>query len=273
MVEKSWTSGADALIFDLEDSVPDDAKGNAREFVRMTLQTARGKHPLVLVRINALTNSHWRQDLASVVSKKLFGLLLPKCESLRELKNLERSVRLQEKAAGLAIGSIRFFLLIETARGLLETPRLAESSERISGLALGAEDFRLDMGTSRTCDGRELFFARSFLAVCARASACLAIDSVYGDFRDVDGLRRDTQLSKELGFSAKLAIHPQQVGTIHEVFAPTEQEIAEAKQVLEAFARAKAKNSGVAVSDGRMIDKPIVDRAQRLINGLPPKER
>lgn len=265
MIEKSWTTGADALIFDLEDSVPDDAKDEARELVRAELHKASEPHPFLLVRINATRTSHWQADVQSVVGENLFGLLIPKCESFAALQELKQLLEEQERAAGMSAGSIRVFLLIETAKGLLAASRLAESSARIAGLAFGAEDFRLDMGLAPTPDGREVFFARSYLAIVARATECLAIDSVYTHFRDSEGLRRETQLAKELGYNAKLAVHPQQIPIIHEVFRPTEKEIDEARRVVEAFAKAEAAHTGVVSLDGKMIDKPIVDRARRLL--------
>lgn len=265
MIEKSWTSGADALIFDLEDSVPDDAKGEARELVRAALQKAIEPHPFLMVRVNALRTSHWQADVQSVGVKNLFALLIPKCESFAAIQELRQLIEQQGHMAGMHDGALRLFLLIETAKGLLAASRLAKSTARISGLAFGAEDFRLDMGLAATPDGREVFFARSYLAIVARGAECLAIDSVFTDFKDSEGLRRETQTAKELGYNAKLAIHPQQIPIIHEVFRPTEREIAEARRVVEAFAKAQAAHSGVASLDGRMIDKPIVDRARRLL--------
>ncbi len=262
MIEKSWATGADALIFDLEDSVPDDAKGAAREMVRAALQRAGESHPLLLVRINAARTTHWQADVQAVVGKNLFGLLIPKCDSFAALQELKELLEQQERLAGLHVGALRLFLLIETAKGLLAASRLAESSARIAGLVFGAEDFRLDMGLAPTPDGRELFFARSYLPIVARAAECLAVDTIFTDFKNVEGLRRETQSAKELGFHAKLAIHPQQVRTIHEVFRPTEKEIAEARRIVEAFAKA---HSGVTTLDGMMIDKPIVDRARRVL--------
>ncbi len=273
MLAKSRTTGADALIFDLEDSVPRDAKDDARKLVRAELQKASEPRPLLLVRINALRTSLWRLDVQSVVGKNLFALVLPKSESIAALQELKQLLEERERATGMHAGSIRLFLLIETAKGLLAASRLAESSARIAGLVFGAEDFRLDMGLASAPDGREVFFARSYLAIVARAAECLAIDTVFADFRDRDGLRRETHLAKELGYSAKLAIHPQQIQIIHEAFRPTKREIAEARRVVEAFAIAQVGHSGVASLDGRMIDKPIADRARRLLMTAKAKSR
>ncbi len=272
MIEKSFTAGADALIFDLEDSVPEDAKGEARALVRATLQNASGPYPFLLVRVNALRTSHWQADVQSAVSKNLSGLLIPKCESFAAMQELEPHLEHQERGAGIPAGSIRLFLLIETARGLLTASRLAESSARIAGLVFGAEDFRLDMGLAPTPDGRDVHFARSYLAIVARAAECLAIDSVFAGFKDDEGLRRETQMARELGYSAKLAIHPRQVPIIHEVLRPTEREVAEARRIVEAFAQAESVHAGVASLDGKMIDKPVVDRARRLLMRAEAKD-
>ncbi len=273
MLAKSRTTGADALIFDLEDSVPGNAKSEARKQVRAELQKAVDPRPLLLVRINTLRTSLWRRDVQSVVGKNLFALVIPKSESIAALQKLEQLLEERERATGLHAGSIRLFLLIETAKGLLAASRLAESSTRIAGLVFGAEDFRLDMGLAPAPDGREVFFARSYVAIVARAAKCPAIDTVFTDFRDREGLRRETHLAKELGYSAKLAIHPQQIPIIHDAFRPSKREIAEARRVVEAFADARAAHSGVASLDGRMIDKPIVDRARRLLMTAKAKSR
>lgn len=266
MIEKSWSTGADGIIFDLEDAVPNTAKDEARENVRSALEAAGEKCVLVFVRINSHSTAYWQADIKAIIGENLRGILLPKCQSTRELSSLEKVVRRQERARRLAIGATSLFLLIESAQGVLQAARLAGSNSRVAALVCGAEDFCSDMGIPRTPEGTELLWARSYLAICARAYGCLAIDCVYADFNDTGGLIRETELGKHLGFSGKLAIHPKQVETIHSVFAPSEQELSEAKKVLDAFAKAEAKGEGVVALDGKMIDKPVIERARRIMS-------
>jgi citrate lyase subunit beta / citryl-CoA lyase len=265
MIQKSWATGADGLIFDLEDAVPESAKEEARENVRAALETALQAGIYALVRINSCRTPHWQADVNVAIARNLHGIVIPKCESPGEVTSVVRVVRRRERAIGLPVGSIQLFLLIETARGLLQAQSLVQSSRRVKALMFGAEDFCLNMGLTRTAEGQELLYARSHLVTCARAHDCRAVDTVYPHFEDSEGLARETRLSKALGFSGKLAIHPKQVAVIHSALAPSPEEVSEAHKVLEAFARAQATGSGVIAVGGRMVDEPVVQRARQVV--------
>jgi citrate lyase subunit beta/citryl-CoA lyase len=264
-MEKAWSSGADAVIFDLEDSVPEFEKSAARGHVQSALAKMPVDGPLCLVRINPLSTLHWRKDLDKSLGQSVRGIMVPKCQSSEEIHELEGVLEAKESEFDLVTGTIALFLLIETARGLIEVSKLAQVSERVTALVFGAEDFCLDMGISRTAEGSELTYARSLVTLSARAYQRLAIDTIYADFSDSEGLRRDSEVAKHTGFSGKMAIHPRQLQIINSVFAATDQELTEARRIVEAFQDAEAKGQGAIQLDGRMIDRPIVERARRLL--------
>ncbi len=266
MTEKALGTGADGVILDLEDAVPDAAKVEARETVRKALADIGDVQTAAFVRINDWSTPYWEADVKAVVGKNLQGIVLPKSESIRAISSVERLLRQREKVTALSTGSVRLFLSIESAQGLLKLPELVGFSERIAGVIFGAEDFCLDTGISRIPDGNELLYPRSYLAICTRAYGCGAIDTIYPDLNDPDGLRRECERAKQLGFSGKLAIHPKQIDTIHAAFSPSEQEVSEALKILEVFKEAQANGQGVALLGGKMIDRPVAERARRIIN-------
>jgi len=263
--EKIWKAsrfGADCLILDLEDSVPETEKSVARAHVKSALESLAADEPFVLVRVNSLTSPHWLADCRSIAKPALRAIVLPKCDSPTLIVEADRVLRAEEESQGLATGSILLVLLIESARALLEAAAMVQASPRVVAVAFGAEDYCLDMGIVRTRDGNELNYARGVLAVVAHAHGCMAIDAIFADFKDKEGLANDALVAKSLGFSGKLAIHPSQIKTIHLAFSPREAEIKFAKRLLESIGSTDAH---VISLDGKMIDRPIIERARRLL--------
>lgn len=197
-IEKSWQLDAGALIFDLEDAVPASQKLQARQYVSSALKAVSRKATGVLVRINGHSTSHWRDDIDATTCRNLRGFFLPKCESSEEVSEVVHHLKAAEEEDGIDSGSISLVGMIESARGFVEVPAILKATDRLIGLALGGEDFCLDMGISRTSEGLELHYARSHLAVWARANGCLAIDTIYSDFKDSAGLLRDAKIAKQL---------------------------------------------------------------------------
>jgi len=270
-IRKAYGSEADAIVLDLEDSVPELEKSGARTTVRALLTKPSTEGPAVLLRINSLSTPLWRKDLDEPLGQSIQAIVVPKCDSSNGIAELEWVLQTQESRCGLVAGSIAIFLLIETARGVLEAAKLAQASERVAALVFGGEDFCLDMGIPRTADGSELAYARSHVALSARAYECLAIDTIYADFTDTEGLMRDSEAAKRTGFSGKLAVHPSQLKIINSVFAPTDQELAEAREIVEAFRDGETRGQGAIELNGRMIDRPIVERARRLLKSCGVK--
>jgi citrate lyase subunit beta/citryl-CoA lyase len=264
-LEKALRLGADCLILDLEDSVPEIDKSVARSNVKGTLESSAPDDPPLLVRINSLSSPHGPKDLKEIIAPALAAIVLPKCDSSDVVVKVDRIMRAEEESKGLTAGSISFVLLIESARALLEAAVMVQASPRVVAVALGAEDYCLDMGIMRTRNGDELAYPRATLAVIARAHGCLAIDAIFADFKDKEGLTSDALVARSMGFSGKLAIHPAQVGPIDSVFSPQEAEVETAKRILESARSAKIDGLGVMSLDGKMVDRPIVERARRLL--------
>lgn len=268
---KSWQSGADCVVLDLEDGVSVHKKALARETVARALASAPSTVPGTLVRINS-PRSEWEADLNAAVHPGVFGLMVPKCTSSEELVQLDRALEAAEMRRRIDGRPIRLLLLVETARGLLDLPALAGASDRTAGLVLGAEDLCLNMGIPRTREGAELAYARWQIALCARANGLSAIDTVFPDFQDAEGLWQDTRRAMSMGFTGKLAIHPRQIESIHSAFAPDEAEVSSARAILAAFESAQASGEGAIAFEGKMVDKPVAERARQILRRACPPD-
>lgn len=257
--------GADAVILDLEDAVAIGQKEVARKSVESALANIDFGRAERLVRINSLETDLYASDLESIVGTAADGIVLPKVESAEQVRLVDQKISAGELSAGRPPGEMRLFGLIETALGVMNIREIGQSSQRLDGLLFGAEDLAADLGAIRSKVGWEVFYARSTVIAAATAYGLAAIDTVYLDFSDLDGLEEDALFARSLGFTGKLAIHPGQVAVLNRAFSPTAAEIAEAERLVEAYqARVKA-GSGVFTIDGRMVDKPLVRAAERLL--------
>jgi citrate lyase subunit beta/citryl-CoA lyase len=172
---------------------------------------------------------------------------------------------ISEAAAGIAVGATKLMAAIEGPTGVLKALEIASSSERLIGIALGAEDYATSLKTTRSKEGTELYFARSMVVNAARSAGIYALDTVFADLDDEEGFRKEVRLIKQLGFDGKSIISPRQIAAVHEEFAPTRREIEHARRVIAVIEEAESKRSGVIALDGKMVDKPIVDRARRTL--------
>ncbi len=254
---------ADCLVYDLEDSVSVAEKDAARFLVFNALHRPRISDSELVVRINGLDTPFGLQDLEAIVRAKPDLIRLPKCESPETVRKTCEEISRIERESGIEEGSTGIMAIIETAFGLLNARETALSSKRLVALSLGGEDFTASMKTTRTAKGAELYFARNAIALAARAADIQAIDTVYSDINDEEGLIEDTLAIKNIGYDGKIAIHPRQVACINDVFTPTDKEIRHAIRVFEAIRAANARNSGVIALDGKMVDAPVVARARR----------
>ncbi len=269
-LEKSLQSGADALIVDLEDSVAPANKEAARRVASAFLVgRSSGPGPTLYVRVNDFTTGLTDDDLAAVVSARPDGIMLPKSASGQDVTRLSVKLRVHEAEAGLEDGAIRVIPLItETAAGLLAAGTYDASLPRLAGVTWGAEDLSADIGarTARDAGGRftDVFrLARAMTVLAAAKAQTLAIDTVFVDFRDMEGLRTECLEAERDGFSGKLAIHPAQVPVINEAFTPSAEAVGEAEAVVAAFAG--AGDVGVVGIEGKMYDRPHLKRAERLL--------
>ncbi len=269
MIDKSPGRGSDALIYDLEDAVPPNEMVAARAKVAAALDAAR-EGPGRFVRIHGAGHGAADGDLRAVVRPGLEGLVLPKVDRPEEVLTVDHSLKELEFQAGMAPGSVRLAAMIESAAGLIQAPAIAASSPRLAALMFGAEDFAVDLGLFSFREGGLMAYARSALVVAAASARLEVVDKVYVDFRDPDGLARETQAARELGFTGKLLIHPAQIEAVHHVFRPTDQEVEAARRVVAAFEA--APEEGTMAVDGRMVDLPVVKRAQWILRSAPNKE-
>ena len=252
----------DGIILDLEDSVAPGKKDEAKLLVRNALRSVDFYGCERMVRINQLPQG--LSDLNFIVPHNVHVILIPKCESADQIKLLEDEVNKIKKENGVK-NQIYFMPIIESALGVINSYQIASASKYNCALAIGLEDYTADIGTQRTKDGKESFFARSMIVNSARAAGIQPIDTVYSDVTNMEGLKESGWKAKLLGFEGKGCIHPRQVKIVHEAFAPTEQEIEKAQKIVLAFKEAEKKGLGVVSIGSKMIDPPVVKRAQRTI--------
>lgn len=266
MLVRGHLFGSDGIIMDLEDAVPVKEKDAARIMVAAFLRRGDFGNVEVTVRINGADTPFWREDLAAVVPHKgLDGVRLPKADDPETIRRVDEELSSQEEKNGIKIGHIKIFCILETARGIWNAYDVAKASDRVTAILPGGEDLVADMKTSRSPGGVELEWSRKMLIVAARAAGVDAIDTVYPQVGDDEGLRRETVLAKQLGFDGKSVIHPNQIPVIHEVFAPTETEVEKAKRIVAAAKDATERGLGVVAVDGRMVDVPVVKRAEYIL--------
>jgi citrate lyase subunit beta / citryl-CoA lyase len=273
---KGAESGADALILDLEDSVAADRKAGARQTALAYLKQHAGtaNRPQLVVRVNALDTDLTDADLDAVVAGRPDAILLPKAAGGAAVTHLDAKLTAREALHGLAEGAIKILALAtETAASLFLCGTYRDASPRLTGITWGAEDLSAELGaeTNRDEAGRftsPYWLARNLSLAAAAAARVEAIDTVYADFRNMDGLREESIEARRDGFTAKMAIHPTQVPVINQVFTPAADEIAKARAVVQAFADNPA--AGVVAIDGVMYDRPHFTRAQRLLGRITP---
>ena len=258
--------GCDAVQIDLEDAVPYSEKDAARILVRRFLENYKERNKEILVRINALDTKWALDDLKAVLPALPDGIRLPKADSPEIVERLDTLLTEYEEELGLEVGHFRILPSIETAQGVINAVQTARASSRLIGLAFGAEDYVTTMEIERTKVGEELFNARMNVLWGAKAAGIQAIDSIFADVNDMEGLRHETELIKRLGFTGKCMINPRQIDIIHEVFAPKQAEVDYALEVIDAIKRAREMGTGVISLKGKMIDRPIVVRAARVVN-------
>lgn len=266
MIDKALGLDADALMLDIEDGVAPAEKDRARRLIGEALARERQpREPLRFVRINAIGHRRMEDDLAAVLRPGLDGLVLPKVESAAEVAAVESRVAAHEAACG---ARLRLLVAIESPRGLLAAPAIASCSDRVAGLMFGAEDFGRELGlpASRQGEAQDLLYARSALVVAAASAHVQAVDGVWVDLRDPQGLERFALQSRRLGFTGMSSIHPSQLAPINAAFRPGAEEIDYARKVIAAYEEAAARGDGSVAFGGQLIDRPIIERARRTLD-------
>jgi len=262
MLQNADIFGADGVIFDLEDAVSVSEKDAARTLLDTFLTMYPLSHLEIVVRINQVETSIQSGELNLIVSDKIDTIMLPKATKqstlilIGQLKKIELEKNLTKK--------INIIPIIEMAESVLQVSDIAKL-ERVSGLLLGAEDLASDLEVSRSIESLEILMPRALTILAAKANKIDAIDTPFIHKDDEDGLIKDAKFAKQLGMNAKACIHPNQVEKINEIFSPSPLEINQALRIIEAYQRPENKQKGAFSLDGKMVDKPIIDRAQKLI--------
>ena len=264
MIKDAGIYGADCIMFDLEDSVAYTEKDTARFLVYNALTTLDYGDTELVVRINDLSTGLGIKDLEAIVRAQPDVIRLPKTETAQDVIDCEREIERIEREAGIPVGKTGMMAAIESAEGVLNAQSIAKASKRLIGIALGAEDYVTDLKTTRS-DGTELFFARGMILNAARAAGIDALDTVFSDINNEEGFIAEATVIKKMGFSGKSIINPRQIEPLHKVFMPSEKDLKKAQAIMDAIAEANARGSGVASLKGKMIDKPVVTRAQYLL--------
>ena len=257
--------GADAVIFDLEDAVSPTEKDAARILVRNTLRYMDFRGCETIVRINSIDTSYWQKDIDEVLPYKPSLILLPKTGSETDVLTADAYISSVEEKLGMEQGSVGLMPLIETALGVENAFRIASATSRVKALFLGAEDLTADLQCKRTKESREIEYARTRLVVAARAAGVEVYDTPFTDVNDDEGIWVDAKTAKALGFNGKASISPRHVEVINSVFSPTQADVDYAYEVMDAIELAKKQGKGAIALHGKMIDAPIVARAQRTI--------
>ncbi len=276
MLEKSLGVAVDAVMMDIEDGVAPAEKDAARKQIAACLddvaarmkKDAKLRTPARYVRINAVGHERMRDDLALVLRQGLEGLVVPKVETPDQVKTVEQILDQQEPKLGLGRGSVRLLVAIESPKGLFNAYAIASSSPRVVGLLFGAEDFSRELSLPLRRDGeaRDLIYARSALVTAAACAHVQAVDGVWPDLQDTEGLKKFAAQSRRLGFSGMSLIHPAQVDIVNGAFTPAADEIDYALSVLKAFDEARTRGEGAVAFGGQLLDLPIVDRARQTLS-------
>ena len=266
MVQQGGVYGADTVLLDLEDSVALSEKDAARILVRNMIKSVNFYNTEITVRINHINTPFGLTDLEYIVPVKPEAIRLPKIETKADVISVIEIIEKIEKKHGIPVGNIKIHPMIETAIGVQNVFEIAGAHPRIDAITIGGQDLTADMGIVKTKDNAGLDYARKAIVMAAKANRIDALDSVFADVNDDEGLRIETEYAKKIGFTGKAVINPRQIDIIHDVFNPTDEEIRVAIKIVKAFNENTAKGIGVFALDGRMIDAPVVTRAQHILN-------
>ena len=258
--------GADAVILDLEDAVAPAEKDSARILVRNAIKYMGFGKSEVIVRINAIDTAFWQKDLDAIIPVHPTLIMPPKTACAEDVLAVDAYITQLEEELGLEQGSVGLIPLIETALGVENAYQIASACPRVKAIFLGGEDLTADLRCKRTKEGQEIFYARSRMVVAARAAGVEVYDTPFTDVNDDEGIYTDAQLAKSLGFTGKASISPRHVKAINEVFSPSMKDIDYAYEVMEAIRIGKEQGKGAVSLRGKMIDAPIVARAQQTID-------
>jgi len=265
MLDRAKNFKTDIVMVDLEDSVPPNEKITARELASEWVTTLTRNNQKVMIRVNSLDTGLTKDELTRIVSPQLYGISLGKVSSRWDIQSTDRVLVELEERLMIPVGTVKIIPWIETAKAIMELDAIANASKRIIALAFGAEDYTNDMGILRTDMGTEVEFPRSAVAIAARSANIAALDSPFVSFKDTVNLKADSMKARQLGYTGKFAIHPDQLEIINQTFSPSKEDIEYALRVVEGWNEALKIGRGSFDLDGKMVDVPVVKRAQNLL--------
>jgi citrate lyase beta subunit len=265
-IEKATTLGVDCICMDMEDGVAITRKTEARAVIAQAMQELDFGASERCIRINSFGSGFEKFDLAAAVATNPDAVVVPKIESAAQVRSISEHIEMYELSSNMEIGTIRMLVGVETARGILNLKEIAEADKRLEAIIFGAEDFAASVGATRSPEAAEVLYARSAVVTACAANELQAIDMVYIDFRDVEGLRLEAEQGARLGFSGKQIIHPNQVEAVQAAFTPSQEAIEYAQRVVRAFAASQKEGKGAFALDGKMIDMPLLKNAQKVLD-------
>lgn len=265
MISNTFIYKPDSIMFDLEDAVALKEKDSARILVAHALQHPLYKEIECVVRVNPLDSEFGLADLNAVVRAGVDIVRMPKTETAQDVIDMDHAITEIEKACGREVGSTLMLAAIESPLGITQANQIATASNRLIGIALGAEDYVRNLKTERSPEGIELLFARCSILQAARAAGIQAFDTVYSNANNEEGFLAEAALIKQLGFDGKSLVNPRQIELLHNLFAPTQKDVDQAQRIIEAAQEAERNGLGVVSLNGKMIDAPIIDRAKLVL--------
>ena len=265
-IEKATTLGVDCICMDMEDGTAVSKKAEARAVITQAMKELDFGNSERCIRINSVGSGFEKDDLASALAAQPDSIVVPKIETPEQVRWVSEQIESYELSNKLNIGSIRLLVGVETARGILNLKAIAESDKRLEAIIFGGEDYAASIGAVRTKSATELLYARQATVAACAANDLQAIDIVFIDFKDTEGLRVEAQEGAGFGFSGKQVIHPNQVPVAQEAFTPSEDAIAYAKRVVEIFESSQKEGKGAFALDGKMIDMPLLKNAQKVLD-------
>lgn len=265
-IRKALTLDVDSICMDLEDGVALNRKLQARETVLKALREFDFGHSEKLVRINPVTSGVFLEDLRAVIPGQPQGIVLPKIEYAEHVRRVGIRIGELEQSLHLPIGAIYLIVIVETAKGVVNLREIASSDRRLQAIVFGAEDFAGDIGATRSVQGWEVFYGRSAVVTHAAACGLQAIDMVYVDYQDREGLLQEAQEGARMGFSGKQVIHPAQIQPVQQAFTPDKKTIQQALDLIAAFEMHQQRGVGAFSYQGKMVDAPIIRAAQQVID-------
>ncbi|BDQ30069.1 CoA ester lyase [Nitrosopumilus zosterae] len=262
-LEKAKKLRADIVCFDLEDSVPDNEKVNARNLIKSALKSRQSYESSIFVRTNSPTSGKISSDLKEVVQKGIDGIVIPKVNNVKEMEKIEKILSKLEKTRNLK--PIQIIPSIESAEGVVNTYNIASFGKRVYAVVFGVFDLLNDLGVEYTKESEGARYSRAKIPVDAHAAGVVAIDAIWQDLKDSKGFAKDCKLGKSLGYSGKSIIHPDQISVVHKLFHPNKSEIFWAEKVCKAYLESIKKGKGATIVDGKMIDEVHFKQAKSLL--------